>query len=266
MNEENNRNGARKVVNLILVVTLLVLLALIGNKFGLFGSSDDAETKQTPTETTTVEQSFEVSQQEWNALKNEVKSLRKEIDELKRNASKVSTQAASTKSKSTTKASTKSVSTQSSADKSSSNAAAKGDSEASKSKSVAVSETSNVQEGASQSSTNASNDKFEKTAITMTKYVHDWGDRDASVNFKNHLNKTITSITGRMVYYDMRGEMLDYQDFTTTITIAPKMVKTVSLKGYGYNENYAYYRHSRVLYDERVYKVKFELISYKTKE
>ena len=213
MNEENNRNGARKVVNLILVVTLLVLLALMGNKLGLFGSSDDAETKQTPMETTTVEQSFEVSQQEWNALKNEVKSLRKEIDELKRNASKVSSQTASSKSASAQSSSSKSVS-----------------------------------------------------AITMAKYVHDWGDRDASVNFKNHLDKTITSITGRMVYYDMKGEMLDYQDFTTTIMIAPKMVKMVSLKGYGYNENYAYYRHSRVLYDERVYKVKFELISYKTKE
>lgn len=213
MNEENNRNGARKVVNLILVVTLLVLLALMGNKFGLFGSSDDAETKQTPTETTTVEQSFEVSQQEWNALKNEVKSLRKEIDELKRHASQASSQTASSKSASAQSSSSKSVS-----------------------------------------------------AITMAKYVHDWGDRDASVNFKNHLDKTITSITGRMVYYDMKGEMLDYQDFTTTIMIAPKMVKTVSLKGYGYNENYAYYRHSRVLYDERVYKVKFELISYKTKE
>lgn len=213
MNEENNRNGARKVVNLILVVTLLVLLALMGNKFGLFGSSDDAETKQTPTETTTVEQSFEVSQQEWNALKNEVKSLRKEIDELKRHASQASSQTASSKSASAQSSSSKAVS-----------------------------------------------------AITMAKYVHDWGDRDASINFKNNTEKTITSITGRMVYYDMKGEMLDYQDFTTTIMIAPKMVKTVSLKGYGYNENYAYYRHSRVLYDERVYKVKFELISYKTKE
>lgn len=213
MNEENNRNGARKVVNLILVVTLLVLLALMGNKLGLFGSSDDAETKQTPTETTTVEQSFEVSQQEWNALKNEVNSLRKEVDELKRRASQASSQTASSKSASAQSSSSKAVS-----------------------------------------------------AITMAKYVHDWGDRDASVNFKNHLDKTITSITGRMVYYDMKGEMLDYQDFTTTIMIAPKMVKTVSLKGYGYNENYAYYRHSRVLYDERVYKVKFELISYKTKE
>ncbi|MBQ5774456.1 MAG: hypothetical protein IIW05_01160 [Paludibacteraceae bacterium] len=213
MNEENNRNGARKVVNLILVVTLLVLLALMGNKFGLFGSSDDAETKQTPTETTTVEQSFEVSQQEWNALKNEVNSLRKEVDELKRRASQASSQTASSKSASAQSSSSKAVS-----------------------------------------------------AITMAKYVHDWGDRDASVNFKNHLDKTITSITGRMVYYDMKGEMLDYQDFTTTIMIAPKMVKTVSLKGYGYNENYAYYRHSSVLYDERAYKVKFELISYKTKE
>lgn len=213
MNEENNRNGARKVLNLILVVILLVLLALMGNKFGLFGSSDDAETKQTPTETTTVEQSFEVSQQEWNALKNEVNSLRKEIDELKRHASQASSQTASSKSASAQSSSSKSVS-----------------------------------------------------AITMTKYVHDWSDRDASVNFKNHLDKTITSITGRMVYYDMKGEMLDYQDFTTAITIAPKMVKTVSLKGYGCNENYAYYRQSSVLYDERVYKVKFELISYKTKE
>ena len=223
MNEENNRNGVRKVVNLILVVTLLVLLALMGNKFGLFGSSDDAETEQTPTETTTVEQSFEVSQQEWNALKNEVNSLRKEIDELKRHASQASSQTASSKSTSAQSSSSKSASAQSSSSK-------------------AVS------------------------AITMTKYVHDWSDRDASVNFKNHLDKTITSITGRMVYYDMKGEMLDYQDFTTAITIAPKMVKTVSLKGYGYNENYAYYRHSKVLYDERVYKVKFELISYKTKE
>lgn len=213
MNEENNRNGARKVVNLILVVTLLVLLALMGNKLGLFGSSDDAETKQTPTETTTIEQSFEVSQQEWNALKNEVNSLRKEVDELKRHASQASSQTASSKSASAQSSSSKSVS-----------------------------------------------------AITMTKYVHDWGDYNASINFKNNTEKTITSITGRMVYYDMKGEMLDYQDFTTTITIAPKMVKTVSLKGYGYNENYAYYRHSRVLYDERVYKVKFELISYKTKE
>ena len=223
MNEENNRNGVRKVVNLILVVTLLVLLALMGNKFGLFGSSDDAETEQTPTETTTVEQSFEVSQQEWNALKNEVNSLRKEIDELKRHASQASSQTASSKSASAQSSSSKSASAQSSSSK-------------------AVS------------------------AITMTKYVHDWSDRDASVNFKNHLDKTITSITGRMVYYDMKGEMLDYQDFTTAITIAPKMVKTVSLKGYGCNENYAYYRQSSVLYDERVYKVKFELISYKTKE
>ena len=233
MNEENNRNGVRKVVNLILVVTLLVLLALIGNKFGLFGSSDDAETEQTPTETTTVEQSFEVSQQEWNALKNEVNSLRKEIDELKRHASQASSQTASSKSASAQSSSSKSASAQSSSSKAAS---------AQSSSSKAVS------------------------AITMTKYVHDWSDRDASVNFKNHLDKTITSITGRMVYYDMKGEMLDYQDFTTAITIAPKMVKTVSLKGYGYNENYAYYRHSSVLYDERVYKVKFELISYKTKE
>lgn len=100
-------------------------------------------------------------------------------------------------------------------------------------------------------------------AVTMVSYSHDWVDYQAQISVKNNTDKNITSITGRMIYYDMSGNMLDYQDFTEHIDIDAGMTKRFQLRGYNHEEDYAYYK-NKVSYShpDNKYKVVFQLKSY----
>lgn len=181
---------------------------------------------------------FNVSEAEWKAMQKELQALRQELNQLKTNAGK---QTAAPRQQRAISEPTDIVTSSTTPPKPANNKPEK-----------ATKETAQTAIGA--------ND------ITLANYTHDWIRSTATVAFQNNTDRTVTSISGRMTYYDMNGNMLDYQDFTKTVQIDPGMVKSITLNGYGYKDHYAYYKSDVMASNpNRKYKVAFELKSYKSR-
>lgn len=243
---DDSDSGRKKVVLTLLIAALVIAVlwatGLIRWEDSSEDSSDEQEIKvENTVEATTEEAQAEpmVSASEWAALKEEVGLLRQEVEQLKAESAK------------RTSASTQPSATRQSAPE-----------PVAAPRQPAPERVAAPRQPKAESAPAA----HDPNAVTLANYNHDWVKENAAVALKNNSERTITQVTGRMVYYDMSGNMLDYQDFTKSIVIEPGMAKTFSLKGYGHNDDYAYYKSSvKSTEPDRKYKVKFELKSYKTK-
>lgn len=99
-------------------------------------------------------------------------------------------------------------------------------------------------------------------AVSMVSYEQGWLDSQGTLALRNNTDDTIRNIKFLIKYYDMAGNQLDYEEFSSHIEIAPGMTRKLNIRAYEYPRNYSYYKSESSYSSPHRFKIKFELIGY----
>lgn len=103
-------------------------------------------------------------------------------------------------------------------------------------------------------------------AVTMVSYEQGWLDSEGTLALKNNTDENIHNISYRITYLDMKGNALDYHDFSSGIEVAPGMTRKVNIPAYEHERNYSYYLSDAVPGRAHKFKIRFELTGYNAPE
>lgn len=232
MNEEYPEKSSRGLINLLLIIAIVGGIITMMWKVGIFGkAAEDVEINATEeVVAAATDEDFSITKSEWTTMQKQVKQLQNEVKTLQAEIKAIEQHKLATNKSTSLTQPKQTISTSTSTTPVTTNATAK------------------------------------TNAITLEKYTHDGDWMTASLSFKNNTSQTIKSFKGRIIYLDMKGNMLDYVDITPAVNIEPGYVKAIELNGYAWDKGYSYYKsEASILSPDRKYKVKFELKSYTVK-
>ncbi len=95
----------------------------------------------------------------------------------------------------------------------------------------------------------------------MAGYEQSWLDYNGTISLKNNTKDQIHNVKFMLVYYDMKGNQLDYQEFFRPVDIAPNFTKKVDVPAYEHNRSYHYYKTPDNI-GNPTFKVEYKLIDY----
>lgn len=101
-------------------------------------------------------------------------------------------------------------------------------------------------------------------AVSMVSYEQGWLDSKGTLALKNNTYEDISNVTYRITYLDMKGNPLDYEEYTSEIDVAPGMTKKVDIPAYEHEREYSYYTSEASLVHPHRFKIKFEVKAYNT--
>ena len=106
--------------------------------------------------------------------------------------------------------------------------------------------------------------KSAETDISMVSYEQSWLDSEGTLALKNNTNENIHNIKFLIVYQDMSGKQLHYEEFSKKVSIAPGMTRKINIKAYEHERNYHYYKSQKGYGDSPAFKIEFKLLDYNT--